>query len=115
MKSELRRPNSDPLRPAPSAARRSPKPELRIDRAASLASVFGLRISFGFRISVFGFFLLTLLSQPSTLHAQPAPSPNRVLDLDGTGDYVRLPAAGYTNFHQATIEAWVKWRNFNSS
>jgi signal transduction histidine kinase/DNA-binding response OmpR family regulator/ligand-binding sensor domain-containing protein len=26
---------------------------------------------------------------------------------------VRLPPAGFTNFHQATIEAWVKWRSFN--
>jgi hypothetical protein len=40
---------------------------------------------------------------------------NRVLDLDGNGDWVRLPPAGFTNFHQATIEAWVKWRAFTSS
>ena len=34
-----------------------------------------------------------------------APAQNRVLDLDGTGDYVSLPPAGFTNFHQATIKA----------
>jgi signal transduction histidine kinase/CheY-like chemotaxis protein/ligand-binding sensor domain-containing protein len=47
-----------------------------------------------------------LLSQPGA----PLP-PNRVLDLDGSGDWVSLPPAGFTNFHQATIEAWVKWRS----
>jgi hypothetical protein len=54
-----------------------------------------------------------LLSVPSTVHSQPAP-PNRVLDLDGTGDWVELPPAGFTNLHQATIEVWVKWRAFNT-
>jgi signal transduction histidine kinase/CheY-like chemotaxis protein/ligand-binding sensor domain-containing protein len=58
--------------------------------------------------------LLLFLAQASTLHAQPVPPPNRVLDLDGSGDHVRLPPAGFTNFHQATIEAWIKWRSFSS-
>ena len=49
---------------------------------------------------------------PSTLNSQL--STNFVLDLDGNGDWVRLPPAGFTNFHQATIEAWVKWRAYNS-
>ena len=40
---------------------------------------------------------------------------SRVLELDGAGDYVRLPPAGFTNFHQSTIEAWVKWRSYGSS
>jgi signal transduction histidine kinase/CheY-like chemotaxis protein/ligand-binding sensor domain-containing protein len=75
-------------------------------------SAFGIRASFGFWISLFG--VLLFLSQPSTLDAQPESAPNRVLDLDGTGDHVRLPSAGFTNFHQATIEAWVKWRAFSS-
>jgi len=57
------------------------------------------------------FLLVVLFTPPSPLHSQPAPPPNRVLDLDGAGDYVRLPPAGFTNFHQATIEAWVKWRS----
>src|SRR5262249_33646754 len=56
-----------------------------------------------------------LLALASTLHAQPTAAPNRVLDLDGRDGYVRLPAAGFTNFHQATIEVWVKHRNFSGS
>jgi hypothetical protein len=27
---------------------------------------------------------------------------------------MRLPPAGFTNFHQATIETWVRWRSFAS-
>ena len=57
---------------------------------------------------------LILLGSALSAHAQPAPPSNRVLDLDGTGDFVRLPPAGFTNFQQATIEAWMKWRSFNS-
>ncbi len=48
-----------------------------------------------------------------SLAAQPV-APNRVLDLDGTGDWVELPPAGFTNFHQATVEAWVKIRKFGA-
>jgi len=55
--------------------------------------------------------LVALFAQPSPLRSQPTPPPNHVLDLDGQGDYVSLPPAGFTNFHQATIEAWVKWRS----
>src|SRR6185436_7170405 len=61
-------------------------------------------------LSVFG--LVFLLDSSSILHSQPAPPPNRVLDLDGQGDYVRLPAAGFTNLAQATVEAWTRWRTF---
>src|SRR6185436_12606875 len=61
-------------------------------------------------LSVFG--LVFLLDSSSILHSQPAPPPNRVLDLDGQGDYVRLPAAGFTNLAQATVEAWSRWRTF---
>jgi signal transduction histidine kinase/CheY-like chemotaxis protein/ligand-binding sensor domain-containing protein len=56
--------------------------------------------------------VLALIGPVSALLGQPAPPPNRVLDLDGSGDYVTLPPAGFTNFNQATIEAWVKWRGF---
>ena len=63
---------------------------------------------------VFLSFALLLFLPTSTTHAQPA-APNRVLDLDGRGDWVELPPAGFTNFHQATIEAWVRWRAFNLS
>ncbi|HXJ60859.1 MAG TPA: two-component regulator propeller domain-containing protein [Verrucomicrobiae bacterium] len=47
----------------------------------------------------------------SALFAQ-VPLPNRVLDLDGVGDHVRLPSFVFTNLHQATIEAWMNWRQF---
>ena len=70
-------------------------------------------LPFVIRYSSFVIALLLLLSHPPTLHAQPAPPPNRVLDLDGRGDWARLPPAGFTNFHQATIEAWVKFRTFS--
>ena len=44
------------------------------------------------------------------LHAQPA-APNRVLELDGNGSYVELPAKLFTN-EVVTVEGWVKWREF---
>jgi PAS domain S-box-containing protein len=67
-----------------------PKSEIR--SIVARASDLGLRMSFGFRISVFGFLLL--LSQPAVLHCQPIPPPNRVLNLDGSSDWVRLPPGG---------------------
>jgi len=83
-------------------------------RARLSYSSFGMAQWMGSPVWI-GFCIATsLLLQLSTLHAQPAPPPNRVLDLDGTGDYVRLAQAGFTNFHQATIEAWVKWRSFDN-
>jgi hypothetical protein len=49
--------------------------------------------------------------------ASPTPQlrPNFVLDLDGAGDWVRLPPAGFTMFQEATIEAWVKFRSFKNT
>ena len=64
-----------------------------------------------------GLRLLTflLLFLPALLHAQaPAAPPNRILELDGDGDYVRLPPEGFAKFEQATIEAWVKWRGYST-
>ncbi len=66
---------------------------------------FGDWIFSGVWILVLGAFLL---SQPSTLHSQPAAPPNRVLELDGTNSYVELPANLFANLTQATVEAWVK-------
>ena len=34
-----------------------------------------------------------------------AAGPNRVLDLDGDGDFVELPADIFTDLQQATVEA----------
>ena len=37
---------------------------------------------------------------------------NRVLQLDGDGDYVELPAGILSELTEATVEAWVKWDDF---
>jgi len=39
-----------------------------------------------------------------------AAADNLVLDLDGKNSYVQLPADIYLDLHEATIEAWVKWK-----
>ncbi|MDA1278292.1 MAG: LamG domain-containing protein, partial [Verrucomicrobia bacterium] len=59
------------------------------------------------------------LSQTPELFAQAASAnspriPNRVLSLDGDGDYVELPAGAFTNLESATIEAWAKWDGFQT-
>src|SRR6266545_705620 len=105
------------------AARQSMKPGFpspRPERTAQARNPVGQEIPLlerrlfsGYRMFVSSF-LFVFLIHPSALHTQPA-APNRVLDLDGVGDFVRLPPAGFTNFHQATIEAWVKWRGFSAS
>ena len=38
-----------------------------------------------------------------------AAGPNRVLDLDGDGDFIELPAGIFTELQEATVEAWVRW------
>jgi len=63
----------------------------------------------------FGFSLLLLLSQPSTLHSQPAAPTNRVLHLDGTNSYVQLPPNIFDSLTQATVEGWVKWNSMRSN
>jgi signal transduction histidine kinase/CheY-like chemotaxis protein/ligand-binding sensor domain-containing protein len=37
---------------------------------------------------------------------------NRVLELDGDGDYVELPPNIFTNLTEATVEVWAKWDAF---
>ncbi len=51
------------------------------------------------------------LCQSLTVSAQPAFT-NRVLELDGHGSYVELPANIFTNLAEATVEGWVKWNRF---
>ena len=41
-----------------------------------------------------------------------ATAQNRVLQLDGDGDYVKLPSNIFNDLDEATIEAWVKWEMF---
>ncbi|HWB06717.1 MAG TPA: response regulator [Verrucomicrobiales bacterium] len=49
------------------------------------------------------------------LSAQDPPAvPNRVLDLAGSKDWMRIPPEGFAKFEQATFEAWVKWRAFGN-
>jgi signal transduction histidine kinase/DNA-binding response OmpR family regulator/ligand-binding sensor domain-containing protein len=37
---------------------------------------------------------------------------NRVLELDGDGGFVELPAAAFDDLTEATVEGWVKWDEF---
>jgi hypothetical protein len=46
------------------------------------------------------------------LLAAPAGAQNRVLYLDGDGDFVRLPSHIFNHLEEATIEAWVRWDDF---
>jgi len=41
-----------------------------------------------------------------------ATAQNRVLQLDGDGDYVQLPSSIFNDLDEATIEAWLKWERF---
>src|SRR5437016_1496927 len=43
-----------------------------------------------------------------------ASAQNRVLQLDGTNSFVELPADGFTNLTEVTVEGWVKWESFGS-
>ena len=62
------------------------------------------------RRAAFLFAALLLWLAVVPLHSQPASTPNRVLELDGDGDYVELPPNIFNNLTNATVEAWVKWR-----
>ena len=46
------------------------------------------------------------------LAARPACAENRVLQLDGEGDYVQLPSDAFRHLAEATVESWVKWEVF---
>ena len=48
-------------------------------------------------------------AQLSVLQAEPALAINRVLDLDGKGGNVELPAGVFDSFKEATVESWVKF------
>ena len=89
----------------------SPKHGSSFENAPARQLVFGSWIFSGAWILVLGVFLL---SQPSPLYSQPAPPPNRVLELDGTNSYVELPLGAFTNLDEVTVEGWVKWESFRS-
>ncbi len=52
--------------------------------------------------------LALLLSHSTSLLAQPSPTLNRVLQLDGANSYVQLPPKLCADLTQATVEAWVR-------
>ncbi len=56
--------------------------------------------------------MLVLLSV-FQISAQPATT-TRVLELDGNGSYVELPAGAFTNLDEVTVEGWIKWESFES-
>jgi signal transduction histidine kinase/ligand-binding sensor domain-containing protein/DNA-binding NarL/FixJ family response regulator len=58
--------------------------------------------------------LAVLLANVKFLEAQPVMPVNRVLELDGNGSYVELPANMFNDLEEATVEAWVKWGSFRS-
>src|SRR5262245_13158297 len=61
---------------------------------------------FSFASCLCAFVVCSQLSTP--VFAQPA-SPNRVLELDGAGSYVELPANIFNDLTEATVEVWVRW------
>jgi len=52
------------------------------------------------------FILLTVIT---TLITPSAFAVNRVLSLDGDGDYVELPQNIFNELDEATVEGWIKW------
>jgi len=50
------------------------------------------------------------------LHIGPSPlvASNRVLSLDGTGDYVELPTGIFADLTEATVEVWVRWEKLSN-
>ena len=46
--------------------------------------------------------------------AGAVPAQNRVLELDGQGSYVQLPAHIFDTLEAATVEAWVRWDDWAS-
>ena len=67
------------------------------------------------RLRIFPLFAIGLLTLDAA-HAQHSPTrhsaPNRVLQLDGHGDYVRLPGGIFGDLSEITVEAWVRWDRF---
>ncbi len=56
--------------------------------------------------------LLYLILSLILIFASAPMAQNRVLQLDGKGDYVQLPPNIFNDLSEATIEGWVKWESF---
>ena len=58
-------------------------------------------------------FACALLLVPVSLPAFAQPvAANKVLRLDGDGDYVQLPVDIFNHLEEATVEAWVRWGDY---
>ncbi len=55
-----------------------------------------------------------LAAQPSTLNPQLT-STNRVLSLDHRRGFIQLPGHIFDELDEATVEGWVRWRDFANS
>ena len=55
---------------------------------------------------------LVLVLAALNVSAQTTAVTNRALKLDGQGSYVELPPDIFHDLTQATVEAWVKWKEF---
>ena len=53
--------------------------------------------------------LLCVIIPLTLIFTFTASAKNRVLQLDGQGDYVQLPSNIFNHLDEATIEGWVKW------
>jgi len=61
-------------------------------------------------------FLSVAMAVESATTQGPDTGPvNHVLELDGTGSYVELPANIFNDLTQATVEAWVRWDDFSGA
>ncbi len=54
-------------------------------------------------------FLCVIASFMFIFFAITASAQNRVLQLDGDGDYIQIPSNIFNDLDEATIEAWAKW------
>jgi len=77
------------------------------------------RLGRGWSLPAFGLLSLALAgaaqtnAPSSTINPEPPAATNHVLDLDGNGSYVELPANLFTN-PVVTVEGWMKWREFGA-
>ena len=56
--------------------------------------------------------ILLLIALPLLCAPCQARVPNRVLELDGDGDFVQLPSSTFNDLEEATVEGWVRWHDF---
>jgi len=57
--------------------------------------------------------IITIIILTCTIITPPALAVNRVLSLDGDGDYVELPQDIFNELSEATVEGWIHWEKFS--